>query len=354
MMSIGPKQPAGEEAGYYSAIAFHQLLLSTLASVLVFIFWAIDRAFAFDWVASKTAAAWAICIFVVQIHEFLRRYNFTIQKSRTVFVSDVVRNVLQLLVLCGLLLRYPDVGVTGVLLAMAVCAVLGILAFIENIPSLRVNVEQTVAVAVRHVNFSKWLVGSIFLQWLSGNFFVIAAGALLGPIAVGALKASQNLIAVTHIFFQAADNVLPARAARIFHAAGRPALDRFVRRLMLLGCAGTGLVGLIFAIPAREWLTLLLGASYADYGFVVAGFAVSYTLMACAIPLRYGFLAMERTRPIFSAYIGATLFTLITSYSLITLFGLYGAVAGIIGSQALVLASFAVQYYAKSNGQRSQ
>ena len=344
MMSLGPKQCDGEAARYYAAVAMHQMGLCVIFSVCVVLILPLERSFGLRWMDANVVIALALCVLVVQLYEFLRRYNFVIQRPRTVFLNDLLRNGLQLTTLAGWLIYRPGMGVSGVLMAIAVCSALGIVAFLRSAPPLQSDLRWIGIIANRHVHFSKWLVGSALLQWTSANFIVVASGVLLGPVAVGALKASQTLVGVTHVFFQAADNVLPAYAARIYEVGGQQALRAFVRRLILLGGTGTALVCLSLAIPARQWLTLLFGESYAEYSLVVVGFAFAYFLMACTLPLRFAFLAMEKTRPIFIGYILSTIFTCIAFYPLIQLFGIYGAVSGIAITEAIMLANLLVHY----------
>jgi O-antigen/teichoic acid export membrane protein len=344
MMSIGPKQSADEAPPYYSAVAVQQLLFSVACCLGVTLAALGERALNLGWGIDRLAGALAVCVFFVQIHDFLRRYNYTAHRARVVFISDMVRNGLQLAALFSLLLFGTHVTLAEVLLIITGSAIIGILTFAGNAPLPIARPEQLLRVLRRHFHFSKWLLGSALLQWSTGNFFVIAAGAMLGPIAVGALKAAQSLVAVTHIFFQAADNFMPPRAARVYQTDGVQGLRVFVRRLLLIGGAGTAIVCLAMAIPAQIWLTLLFGKSYADYGFVVAGYAVSYFLLACMTPFRYAFLATERTRPIFNGYILAALFTAAGFYPLIDVFGIYGTIIGIVLCQAIMLGNFTIQF----------
>ncbi len=293
MTTIGPKQAAADAPRYYSAMALQQLFLCGLSSVLVFVFFLFEQTFALNWITPKTLIAWAICIFVTQIHEFLRRYNFSLHNSRTVFLSDVVRNSAQLITLLAMLLRYPDVGVTGILLMIAASAVIAILPMIEDLPPLRFGAKHSIAVSRRQVRFTKWLLASTLLQWLTGNLFTLVSGAVLGPIAVGGLKAAQTLIAVSHIFFLALENVVPVRASRIYHTQGRAALNAFLSRIGVYGALSAAVVGLLFALPAHLWLGGLFGVEYGAYGYLVAGYALTYLLMAGVVPLRFYFITTE-------------------------------------------------------------
>ncbi|NIP32882.1 MAG: hypothetical protein GWN62_25785, partial [Aliifodinibius sp.] len=86
---------------------------------------------------------------------------------------------------------------------------------------------------------SKWLIATAVLQWLNGNLLIVSAGALLGTAAVGALKAAQNLMGVTHILFKGLDNIVPVRAAQHHRAGGTEDLMRYLTKTTLLGIGVT-------------------------------------------------------------------------------------------------------------------
>ena len=354
MMSVGPKQPPAEAPAWYAATFLQQLALAGVLSVAMAAVWLADALLAFGWNWIALAGPLALCVPVIQVQDFLRRYNFVLKRPGIVFASDCVRNGGQLVLLVVLLQAGPpNADVSLVLLAIAICALGGIGVFAVSMPPLCWGRAQFGRVARHHARLSGWLLGSSLLQWLSGQLFIIVGGAMLGAAAVGAMKAAQNLVAVTHVFFQAADNIVPPRAARIFHRDGQAGLDRFVRILLLAGGAVTALVCLTLAVPAQWWLRLLFGPEYADYGWLVAAFAVSYLLWALSMPLRYAFVTIENTRPIFSGYVLTSLFTVVGCYPMIDWLGLQGAMAGIIATQAIMLARLTVAYRCRGDSRPS-
>ena len=67
------------------------------------------------------------------------------------------------------------------------------------------------------------------MQWSSGNFFIVAATWVWGASAAGIFRVAQSLIAVTHVWFQGLENVLPATAARLYHFEGRKSMLHYLR-----------------------------------------------------------------------------------------------------------------------------
>ena len=68
----------------------------------------------------------------------------------------------------------------------------------------------------RNWSFSQWLVYSSLLQWGTGNLFIIMAGTLLGPWAVGVIRIMQNTMGLFNVLFIFLENVLPINFANIF------------------------------------------------------------------------------------------------------------------------------------------
>ncbi len=345
MMSIGPKQSPEQTRSYYAVVAVHQIALAMASAVTVYAICKISGLVGWGEVSSELSLSLATTILFVQIHEFLRRYNFTRGHVRRVIVSDVVRYG-SLIAALVYMMQAPgeQPGIPGVLYLTAGSALLAALVLLPGAPSLQGARARLVEVTQRHFRVSRWLVGSAILLWVTSNFFIIAAGAILGPAAVGALRAAQTLMGVTNVFFQAAESFVPPQASRIFHADGLAGLRRFIFRLTLFGASVTGLACLVLVVPARFWLTLVFGQEYSEYGFVVAGYGAWFFLLACLVPLRFAFQAVEKTRPDFTGYIIGSIFTLAASYPLARYFGVLGAITGVVVAQLVMLINLQIEY----------
>ena len=65
-------------------------------------------------------------------------------------------------------------------------------------------------------------------------------------------------------------------------------------------------------------------------------YALIYLFVALGLPLRAGLRALEYTRPIFWAYVIATLFSVTFAQALVTGLGLAGVMVGLLLSQVLM------------------
>jgi O-antigen/teichoic acid export membrane protein len=328
LVTIGPKeQRADAREFYYGIMLLQQLAYTALSLALAGLAFTIGSSLWFAGAGPGVTVSLLAVLVVTQINEFLRRYNFAEGRARRVFFSDVVRHGSQV----GLLLAFfviiePKPSVAMVVWLIAAGTVLGALAMTGAWPKLPRNLAGLGALVSRQFSFSKWLLGSALMQWISGNILFLVSGFLLGPAAVGALKAAQTLLGITHIYFLAAENVVPPRAARILAVEGPAALNRFILELGVAILVATGIVGLIFSLNAEFWLTLVFGDSYAGYGYLVIGYAVGYLLLAAQVPFRFSLQAREQTRPVFNAYLWTAVIASVLSWPLVSALGLHGAV----------------------------
>lgn len=80
-----------------------------------------------------------------------------------------------------------------ILLLTAVFFLYASLVGLWSLDQLRFKPKVIKATILEHWDFSKWLTVTALLQWFSGNLFIIAAGAILGPVAVGVTRMAQSI-----------------------------------------------------------------------------------------------------------------------------------------------------------------
>jgi O-antigen/teichoic acid export membrane protein len=192
-------------------------------------------------------------------------------------------------------------------------------------------------VARRHFRSAKWMVVSEPIEWASEYVFIFATGTLLGPVAVGALRASQNIAGMTSILFLGLLNVVPSKASAHFHTGGLQAMNRYLRRITLAGTPVTAGICLVIAASPDFWLGLLFGSEFVGYGELVRWWALFYTINFFVLPLRSGLRALERTRPVFVARLGSAAFAVLTAGVLISSFELRGAVIGLLATKVITV-----------------
>lgn len=343
MMSIGPKQSESESTAYFGAVIFQQIAFSCGACFLLFAGVKLSGIAFPEWHLQGLALPLAAAALACQLQDFLRRYFFTRGRPSAAFANDAILYLGQIFVLICVFLAFRDsMDTTKVLWVIAVMAAVAVAGGMFLVERVELNAAVLCSTACRHWHFSKWLTASAFLQWFGGSAFIVVAGALLGASAVGAVKAAQTLMGVSHVLLLGLENVVPAQAARRFHEGGKKALYDYLKRVATLGGGFMLALASIAAIAPDFWLGLVFGDQYIGYGYLLQWFAVIYLLTFLGLPLRAGLRAIERTQTVFWAYVSMALFSLVAAYPFVSHLGLSGVGLGLL---VMLLISVIVHVY---------
>lgn len=341
MMSIGPKQEPDNEAVYYGAVFIHQIIWSIACFFLLWLGVWLSGFLKPEWRIQDLALPLAASLLAWQLQDFLRRYYFVRGLGGLAFLNDAVSYLGQLILLI-VLFRLMILNTALVLWLIAGTSTLAVVAGLFKIGRITSPSGKFSEITRNHWRFSKWMMASALMQWFSGNFFFVAAGSVLGPVAVGGIKAAQNIIGVTHILFQAMENFAPSGAARAVAAGGISSLTEYLRKLTVLGISATGGIALIAWCFPYFFLTFLYGTEYGEYAVVLRWFCVIYSFGFLSMPLSAGLRAVEKTRPLFSAVFYAGLFSMVTAYPLVEWLGLHGPMLGLLITRVSMAATFFV------------
>ena len=341
MMSIGPKQPAAELPAYYGAVIVQQVVFSLCGFVVLFAAIEASPLVFPDWGLGGLGLPLASAAVAFQCQDFLRRYLFTRGRAAQAFVNDGLRYLGQLAILSWLFLSFPErresESALWVIAGTAAAATFYGVFLIERVTWAPGAFRAT---AARHWRFSRWLAGSAVMQWVTANLFLLAAGALLGTAAVGALRAAQTLLGPCNILFQGLENVVPARAAWHFQDGGKAALVGYMKKVGLVFGLVTAAIAAVAAAAPDFWLGLAYGDEYVGYGYLVRWYAVMYVVALITLPLRAGLRAIEHTQAIFWGYLWVTLFSILFAYPLILYFDLPGVVIGMLLVYVILITAF--------------
>jgi O-antigen/teichoic acid export membrane protein len=337
MMSIGPQQEEQEgnaRPRYFGAVVFEELALVSLCFVLV-------------WLSAQTSARYfphadlhhlalplAVSALAYQMQDFVRRYFFSTRQSRHALIEDLVSYPTQLPLL-WLLHRAGFLNSATALWVMAATSIMGMAAGWLWIEPVAFHWASIKAVARRHWGISRWLTGSAVLTWTSSNLFLIAAPAYYGASAAGALKAAQNLMGVTHIWFQGLENVVPVESARRLRQRGLHSMLAYTGSMVVKWGGLTLLFAVIVAARPGLWLRLLYGTQMVQYGNILRLYALLYVVVFLGGPLRAALQALEYTAPIFWSYLAMTASAFVFAVPLAKGLGLGGSLLGLIATQVL-------------------
>jgi len=341
MMSIGPKQTKDSKLYYYGAVMIQQACFATLSFITIYIGVKISKLFYPEWNIDHLALPLATVCFFFQNQDFLRRFFFTTNRHGMAFINDSISYLGQLVLLICLFFT-TTMNTTYVLLTIAGTSAIAVLFGIFSLKDLCCNYINFLQVFKQNWKFSKWMTASAVLQWTSGNLFIVAAGSMLGATAVGAIKAAQNIMGISHILFQGLENIVPVKASFHYTQSGIKGLITYLKKVTLWGGITTAIIALTAGLLPRLWLTLFYGAQYQEFGFILQWYAIIYLFIFIGLPIRAGLRTLETTRPIFIAYVLMTIFSICTAKYIILYLGIKGAMIGILGTQLILQGSLFV------------
>jgi len=340
MMSIGPKQTDENSSAYFGAVIAQQLIFASISAIIIVVGIKTAALFFPEWYIDHLVLPLAAVTFFYQTQDFTRRLFFVQERQVAAFVNDVISYCGQLLLLIYLFFM-ELLTVENVLWSIAVTSAIATVVGIVVYGKVSFNYVVFVSSVRRHWGSAKWLTGSALLQWTSGNMFIIAAGSILGPTAVGALKAGQNIMGVVHILFQGLENIVPVRASFYLHKSGFQSMAHYLRKVTVWGGLATGILAVAVSVSPEFLLTKIFGDDYQGYGYILIWYAVIYVVSFLSLPLRILLRTIEKTFPVFLAYILMTIFSVLTAVPMVQEFGLQGV---LIGMLILVIISASTLY----------
>jgi O-antigen/teichoic acid export membrane protein len=347
MMSIGPKQEERDRPYYIGAVVFQELVLVTASFALVFVALKTSSSFFHHPELQHLALPLAVSAFAYQMQDFVRRYFFAVHRSRRALADDALSYLTQLPILF-LLHRAGHLNSATALWVMAGTSIVGMAVGWFWVERFEFHWDWIKAISRRHWSVSRWLTGSSLLSWTSSNLFVIAAPAYYGPAAAGVLKASQNLMGVTHVWFQGLDNVVPVETARRLRAGGVQAMLAYTRSILLKWGGLTFLFAALMAAWPGFWLKLMYGGAMFQFGYILRLYALLYVVLFIGSPLRAGLVALEFTVPIFWSYLAMTAFAFFFAFPLAKRLGLSGSLLGLLGAHCMFQGIVAVALLVRS------
>lgn len=338
MMSIGPKQTKDKAPYYYGAVITQQACFSILSFITIYLGVKFSKFVYPEWNIDYLALPLAAVTFFFQNQDFLRRFFFTMNRHGMAFINDSISYIGQLILLICLFFT-TSMDTTSVLFVIAGTSALSVISGIFFLNGISWQSNVFFQVFKTNWHFSKWITASAVLQWTSGNLFIVAAGSILGPTVVGAIKAAQNIMGVSHILFQGLENIVPVKASYNYVQEGIQGLITYLNKTVLWGGLATAIIAFTAGLMPKFWLILFYGEQYQEFGFILQWYAVIYLLIFIGLPLRAGLRAIETTRPIFIAYVLMTIFSIFTAKYSILFFGVHGVMVGILGTQVILQSS---------------
>ena len=327
MLSIAPKQEHNQKKEYYSAIFIHLTIWMFLSALILIAGCIIFGNLYPDKNVNSLILPMVIVLISFQFQDFLRRYFFSTDRAADAIFIDSMSYLGQILVLI-IAFTFFKITLEITLYIIAATSFNAILWGKLKAKNLSLKTTSLMAVTKRHFHFSKWLIGTSIIEWTSGNLFMIAAGGIIGASAVGAVRATQNIIGITHIFFQACDNFIVPSAAKSFVRGGFNALIRYIINASLWGGGLMIFFFLTIALFPKFWLSLFYGDEFIQYSYLLYWWCFCYFIFLNNYFMGAFLKALEYTNVFFISGAVMSVFSLALSKYIVSNYGIQGVMAG--------------------------
>jgi len=328
---------------YLNAVHTWQLFLAFAGGVLTLFIGSLTVQLGILNISGALLLGTALLVINQLIYDFYRKCFYATAQIPSSLLLDIVLYSWQI---TGMLVLYfmGLFTLERVLALLVVTQAICLLLFANLIPRPTLEMAVLTETAVTHIRYSGWLSMTALMQWFTANYFIIAAGGILGTAMVGLIRIVQQLIGLIHILFLAMENLMPTAAAKCLQEKGRGSLLSYLRKNTVrwaLPFAGVGLVFLLFS----PWVIQTFFKANLDGNYILLlGYLGLYVLVFISIPARIYFRTIEHTRPLFIAYLVGTVLSFLAAPLLLKSFGVAGFVAGLILVQFLMIVVYIIEY----------
>ena len=347
LMTLGAKKVNTLEGHqYFSAQMVIAVLLSTSFALVAFL--GIFFAEVLFGMSEFKGLELPVCLTIMAylLQDMRRRFFFLNLKEKRAITIDLIRHIGQISLLFYLSYIHA-LTIKSAFWAICFCAFASFFASLYFWDFGFVSINTLRKIHSENWRFSKWLVFSGGLQWLSGNIIVLFSGWFLGAFALGLLRAMQNVLGALTVVLSGLDNFLPQRASRNFYLYGVRGLESYLWRtgigLMLL----TIMILTVILLFPNYILLLIYGAAYQghNYGYILRLFCIIYFLYVFSRIISYGLRTFEYNQPMTLGYLIALLFDVGAVFFLVKYWGLLGAVIGLLGHNIIIVLVLFLGYF---------
>lgn len=241
-------------------------------------------------------------------------------------MNDLLFNLVQAaafgaVFLAGLHSVFAVVSAWG--LGAAIAALYGLRQF-----SVRPSIRGGMSFLWSRWTTSRWLAGERAASWGASQLYLIVAGVMLGPAALGGLKAAQGLvIGPTSLVVNAGGSFGLPEATRQLAERGWTGMVRVTRLVTGAGVAAAIACAVVVLLAAPALLKALYGPEFVMYAPCARLFAVSIVIYALNVGPTINLTATRRVRPLLTVQLGRLAFAVAAVSVLSAAYGVTGAAA---------------------------
>lgn len=335
-------QPHNVRASRLEGLTYRDFTASTAAAQLSFMVVTSTATAVYGYTAmlngwSTASLAFALIPTMVayQLQEFARRILYTEERLRTAAMNDFLGYGGQTFALWFLWLSG---SLDSVILSLSTMAAVTGIAAIIGLWSIRQSLVGRVRreIVLENWRFGRWLGSSAVISWSSTQSYAFLAGMVVGPSAVGTIRAAEFVMRPLGVMLSFLDITLPIRFSKLLSTDGPKALYLTVRRLTLLFSIPMLGICVLFAAIGPKTMEILYGQEYAQYRWAPTLFGLYYFSFGLSRIVASALRASEQGRILFLATVAAAIVTASIGWVLVSVAGVYGAIIGILFGSLVV------------------
>ena len=267
-----------------------------------------------------SVAPWVV---VLDLQDYWRWIGFMLGKPRKSLMNDLLFNAVQVLAfgavfVLGLHSVFAVVSAWGA--GAAVAAVYGLRQF-----SVRPSIRGGGAFLWSRWPTSRWLASERAASWGGSQLYLIVAGAMLGPAALGGLKAAQGLvIGPTMVVINAGGSFGLPEATRQLAERGWPGMVRISRFVTGAGVAAATACAVAVLVAAPTLLRVLYGPEFVTYAPSARIFALAIVVLSFGVGPTLNLTATRRIVPLFIVQLARLVFSVALTCLLAEAYGVTG------------------------------
>jgi O-antigen/teichoic acid export membrane protein len=260
------------------------------------------------------------------LQDYWRQIGFLQGNPKKSLMNDLVFDAVQALAFVAIFLMgvhsvFAVVSAWG--LGAAVAAAYGLRQF-----SIRPSFRGSAEFLRSRWHITRWLASDRVAGWGATQLYLILAAALLGPAALGGLKAAQGLVlGPTMVVINGGGSFGLPEATRQLVEGGWTGMAKVSRFVTGTGAAAAAAFAIVVFLAAPRLLAVLYGPEFVKYAPCARIFAASVVIAAFSVGPILKLTATRRVRPLFFVQLGKLAFSVAAVCVLSTSYGVTGAAA---------------------------
>lgn len=343
MMIIGAKQFKQKAKLYFGGTLKLELLFVVISFFLLSIFLLVGKGFGQQRIFPITGYVFLFAGCFFWLHNFLRRYFFTVGEVYRAFILDVIGYggqfflifyVLLLKNVTELVIIFYVTG--GAFLFSFIIGGIWMLANISFLGSMKFIIN-------RHRKFVSGIFVFTIIQWIGPQIILGLSGVLLGAVKLGGIRSMINLLAPINVLVLGLQNYLPMKGSKIFHQDGKKKLYKLLFKV-------SGYTIIIFSIVSAlvfayriQLIEIVYTEEYLEYSYLLL-WQVGYLFVNIILVFTTIYIkTIENTESLVLGSILTLPISLALVYFLLPIYEEKAAFFGLIVNQGIILLSLVAQ-----------